>query len=206
MKHALPALLAGGGGTILNTASTGGLMGWPELSAYVGSKHAVVGLTRAVALEYAGRGVCVNALCPGPMDTRMIWAIGEAMAPGDPTNSGGRLEATVPVGRLGRPRGGRLVRRLAPARLPRVPDRRRPADRRRPDRGLSRANGRPGLSLRHLPKEERMELIDQDIPGPKRDFVGYGGASRRSSGPTAPRRRQPRRQLRGGLGVLDARG
>jgi NAD(P)-dependent dehydrogenase (short-subunit alcohol dehydrogenase family) len=102
MKHAIPALLDSGGGTVLNTASTGGLMGWPELSPYVGSKHAVVGLTRAVALEYAGR-LRVNALCPGPMDTRMLWAIGEAMAPGDRPEQQRRLEATVPVARLGRP-------------------------------------------------------------------------------------------------------
>lgn len=103
MKLVLPVLLEQGSGSILNTASTGGLMGWPELSGYVASKHAVVGLTRAVALETAGSGVRVNALCPGPMDTRMIWAIGEAMAPGEPDEQRRRLEATVPVGRLGRP-------------------------------------------------------------------------------------------------------
>jgi NAD(P)-dependent dehydrogenase (short-subunit alcohol dehydrogenase family) len=103
MKHALPVLARVGGGSIVNTASTGGLMGWPEISPYVGSKHAVVGLTRAVALETVGRGIRVNCLCPGPMDTRMIWSIGEAIAPGDRVEQQRLLEATIPLGRLGRP-------------------------------------------------------------------------------------------------------
>jgi NAD(P)-dependent dehydrogenase (short-subunit alcohol dehydrogenase family) len=103
MKHALPALAEAGGGSIVNTASTGGLMGWPELAPYVGSKHAVVGMTRAVALETVGRGIRVNCLCPGPMDTRMIWSLGESMAPGDRTEQQRLLEATIPLGRLGRP-------------------------------------------------------------------------------------------------------
>ena len=103
MKHGLPALRASGGGSIVNTASTGGMMGWPAISGYVASKHAVVGMTRAVALENAGKGISVNCLCPGPMDTRMIWSIGEAMAPGDRAEQQRMLEATIPVGRLGRP-------------------------------------------------------------------------------------------------------
>lgn len=103
MRHALPALEAAGGGSILNTASTGGLVGWPDISPYVGSKHAVVGLTRAVALETAGRGIRVNCLCPGPMDTRMIWSIGEAMAPGDRAEQRRLFEERIPLGRLGRP-------------------------------------------------------------------------------------------------------
>lgn len=78
-------------------------MGWPQLSGYIASKHAVVGLTRTVALEYAGRGIRANTLCPGPMDTRMIWALGEVMAPGDRAEQQRLLEATIPVGRLGRP-------------------------------------------------------------------------------------------------------
>ena len=51
----------------------------------------------------AGTGLRVNALCPGPMDTRMIWALGETMAPGDRPEQRRQLEATVPVGRLGQP-------------------------------------------------------------------------------------------------------
>ena len=103
MKYGVPALLEQGGGIIINTASTGGMMGWPALSGYVASKHAVVGMTRVVALENAGTGLRVNALCPGPMDTRMIWALGETMAPGDRPEQQRQLEATVPVGRLGQP-------------------------------------------------------------------------------------------------------
>lgn len=103
MKHAIPAIRASGGGAVLNTASTGGVMGWPDLSGYVASKHAVVGLTRTVALELAGTGVRVNALCPGPMDTSMIWDVAEAMAPGDRESQQRQIEATIPIGRLGQP-------------------------------------------------------------------------------------------------------
>lgn len=103
MKYGVPALQQSGGGVILNTASTGGMMGWPALSGYVASKHAVVGMTRVVALENAGSGIRVNTICPGPMDTRMIWSIGEVMAPGDRPEQQKQLEATVPIGRLGQP-------------------------------------------------------------------------------------------------------
>jgi NAD(P)-dependent dehydrogenase (short-subunit alcohol dehydrogenase family) len=103
MKYGIPALEKSGGGIILNTASTGGMVGWPGLSGYVASKHAVVGMTRVGALENAGNGIRVNTLCPGPMDTRMIWSIGEVMVPGDRAEQKKQLEATVPVGRLGQP-------------------------------------------------------------------------------------------------------
>jgi NAD(P)-dependent dehydrogenase (short-subunit alcohol dehydrogenase family) len=63
----------------------------------------VVGLTRAVALENAGKGIRINCLCPGPMDTRMIWSLAESMAPGDRDEQQQLIEATIPIGRLGRP-------------------------------------------------------------------------------------------------------
>jgi NAD(P)-dependent dehydrogenase (short-subunit alcohol dehydrogenase family) len=65
MRHEALAMLAGGGGAIVNVSSIYGLAGEPAHHAYVASKHAVVGMTRSVALELAARGVRVNALCPG---------------------------------------------------------------------------------------------------------------------------------------------
>ena len=90
-------------GSIVNTASTAGLRGWPRLSAYVSSKHAVVGLTRAWAMELAGDGVRVNALCPGSTDTALLAKIGEANAPGDPAAATRQQTKNIPVGRLADP-------------------------------------------------------------------------------------------------------
>jgi NAD(P)-dependent dehydrogenase (short-subunit alcohol dehydrogenase family) len=67
----LPAMLATGRGRIVNVASTAALQGFRFVAAYVASKHALLGLTRAMALDLKGRGVTVNALCPGVLDTPM---------------------------------------------------------------------------------------------------------------------------------------
>ena len=69
LKFQIPAMLDSGGGSIVNNASTGGVRGIPGMSAYVAAKHGVVGLTRSAALEGAGRGVRVNALVTGNVDT-----------------------------------------------------------------------------------------------------------------------------------------
>jgi len=71
-REAVPDMLQAGFGRIVNIASIAGLRGAPYVSAYVASKHAVIGLTRALALEYAARNITVNAVCPGYTDTDMV--------------------------------------------------------------------------------------------------------------------------------------
>ena len=83
-RHTLPHLLDGGG-NIVNVASNAGLMGQPFSAAYVASKHGVVGLTRALAVEYVKRGVRVNAVAPGGIDTPLVaqFALPEGASFGD---------------------------------------------------------------------------------------------------------------------------
>jgi NAD(P)-dependent dehydrogenase (short-subunit alcohol dehydrogenase family) len=86
------------GGSIVNIASGAGLVGFPGLPAYVASKHGVVGLTRAAALENAGHGIRVNVICPGSTRTPML----EGFMGGDEQVER-MLTRAIPVGRLGRP-------------------------------------------------------------------------------------------------------
>src|SRR5258705_13572778 len=90
--------MLGGGGAIVNRASGGGLVGLAGLPAYVASKHGVVGLTRAAALEYASQGLRVNAICPGSTRTPML----EGFMGGDEQVER-MMTRAVPLGRLGRP-------------------------------------------------------------------------------------------------------
>lgn len=71
-RAALPAMVERGAGRVVNIASTAGLKGYAYVSAYVAAKHAVVGMTRALALETASSGVTVNAVCPGYTDTDLV--------------------------------------------------------------------------------------------------------------------------------------
>ena len=93
LRYELPAMVASGGGAVVNIASVLGVVGAAGGAAYVAAKHGVVGLTKAAALEYAAQGVRINAVGPGFIDTAML----------DPLSQGIRagLRGLHPVGRLG---------------------------------------------------------------------------------------------------------
>lgn len=98
LKHEIPAMLAAGGGAVVNTSSGAGLGGAPWFGAYSASKHAVVGLTKSAALEYGGQGIRVNAVCPGPISTPMLDAATAGNAEMRALFSQG-----IPMGREGSP-------------------------------------------------------------------------------------------------------
>ena len=103
LRHVLPVMLKQGAGAIVNTASVAGLVATPGMCAYVASKHAVIGLTKTAAGEVARAGVRVNAICPGPIDTRMIHALEAQIDPADPASVAQRYQAALPIGRYGTP-------------------------------------------------------------------------------------------------------
>ena len=99
LKHEIPQMLQQGSGAIVNTASGAGLVGSRQMSAYVASKHAVVGLTKAAALEYARDGIRVNAVCPGMIDTPMV----QRLIGGRDAEYEASIPVRQPIGRLGTP-------------------------------------------------------------------------------------------------------
>jgi NAD(P)-dependent dehydrogenase (short-subunit alcohol dehydrogenase family) len=98
MKYEVPAILDAGGGAIVNCSSGAGLRGGPRSSAYYASKHAVLGMTKSVALEYAARGIRANAVCPGLTLTSIV-ETGFADAP----DKLAYLRGRIPMGRAGQP-------------------------------------------------------------------------------------------------------
>jgi NAD(P)-dependent dehydrogenase (short-subunit alcohol dehydrogenase family) len=97
MKHELRQMREQGSGAIVNCSSLGGLVGLPERAAYHASKHGVIGLTKSVAVEYAPKGVRVNAVCPGVIDTPMV-----ADMLGSQAGAMAEIMKEQPIGRLGR--------------------------------------------------------------------------------------------------------
>lgn len=98
MKYELRQMRAQGSGAIVNCSSIGGLIGIPGRAIYHASKHGVIGLTKSAALEYAAKGIRINAVCPGTIETPMV---ADMMA-----NESITMEdflRDLPIGRLGRP-------------------------------------------------------------------------------------------------------
>lgn len=102
LKAEITQMLTQGGGSIVNLASIAGLIGFPGLSPYVASKHAVNGLTKNAALEYAKQGIRVNSVCPGGIDTRMLDSLAD-QATGGKMTSREMMDNLHPMGRIGTP-------------------------------------------------------------------------------------------------------
>jgi NAD(P)-dependent dehydrogenase (short-subunit alcohol dehydrogenase family) len=97
MKHELRQMREQGSGAIVNCSSLGGLVGLPRRAAYHASKHGVIGLTRSAALEYAPRGIRINAVCPGTIDTPMVADMLDTQP-----DAMKEIMRDQPIGRLGR--------------------------------------------------------------------------------------------------------
>ncbi|MFE5137746.1 SDR family NAD(P)-dependent oxidoreductase [Streptomyces fagopyri] len=109
IRTVAPEIASAGGGTIVNTASYAGLTGMAWVGAYAATKHAIVGLTRVAALELAAKGIRVNAVCPGAIDTAMSnpAQLDPDADPADSERTSRALDELyrklVPLGRIGRP-------------------------------------------------------------------------------------------------------
>ena len=97
MKHELRVMRDQGSGAIVNCSSIGGLIGLPQRAAYHGTKHAVLGMTKSAGVEYAPRGIRINAVCPGTIDTPMVADMLEGQA-----DAMAEIMKQQSIGRLGR--------------------------------------------------------------------------------------------------------
>jgi 3alpha(or 20beta)-hydroxysteroid dehydrogenase len=104
MKYVAPIMRAqGSGGAIVNTASVAGLGGTPGVIAYGASKHAVIGLSKSAAIEFGPDKIRVNAICPSPVETRMMRSLERGMNPDDPEGAHKMMAANIPLGRYAEP-------------------------------------------------------------------------------------------------------
>jgi NAD(P)-dependent dehydrogenase (short-subunit alcohol dehydrogenase family) len=111
-KYVLPQM--NDGGSMILTSSVAGINGSPNVSAYITSKHAVVGIMRATAVEAASRKIRVNSVHPSPVDNRMMRSLEEGFAPGQAEAAKKELEKSIPLGRYAKPEEiGKLVLWLA---------------------------------------------------------------------------------------------
>ena len=100
MKYQIPQMLKNGGGAIVNNASIAGLIGLANLSIYCASKHGVIGLTKAVALEQAAVGIRINTVCPGLIQTDLA---DRTFGKDDDSEARAQMLAAHPIGRIGKP-------------------------------------------------------------------------------------------------------
>jgi NAD(P)-dependent dehydrogenase (short-subunit alcohol dehydrogenase family) len=98
MKYEIPAMLKTGGGSIVNTSSSLGVVGMPGVEIYVASKHAVIGLTKSAALEFGKQGIRINAVLPAAIETDMLQRF-----VGDKPETRDYMTAKHPIGRVGKP-------------------------------------------------------------------------------------------------------
>jgi NAD(P)-dependent dehydrogenase (short-subunit alcohol dehydrogenase family) len=103
LKYVLREMVKQGAGAVVNTASIAGLVGGPGMAAYVASKHAVIGLTRTASADVARFGIRVNAVCPGPVETRMMRSLEQLRNPDDPESVVAANRAAIPSGRYATP-------------------------------------------------------------------------------------------------------
>ena len=95
MKYEIPEMIRTGGGAIVNTSSGAGVIGYPQQPIYIASKHAVLGLTKSAALEYAKSGIRINAIAPGVTETEMVERVDKQLIES--------LKSITPIGRIGDP-------------------------------------------------------------------------------------------------------
>jgi NAD(P)-dependent dehydrogenase (short-subunit alcohol dehydrogenase family) len=98
MKYEIPEMIRTGGGAMVNMSSVAGVIGYPQMPIYIASKHAVLGLTKSAALEYAKSGIRINAVAPGGVETDMVKQVNE-----DNKQFVETLKSMHPIGRIGVP-------------------------------------------------------------------------------------------------------